>query len=112
MNFLSMILLTFVTEKSAEKAGSGAGCDNEFRFPPGCDGDACDYIAKWIRRNADEVEFEVKNKVNDDMWTAIGFSEDQFMVGWGATNLKKKLIWLLITDQTGGRQQLFLAGFG
>lgn len=71
-------------EKTAAGKSSGSeenNCNNEFRFPPGCADDDCDYIASWVRNNAQEVEFEVRNKVADNMWTAIGFSEDQFMVG-------------------------------
>ena len=71
--------ICFFAEKTT-KDDSANNCNNEFRFPPGCDDADCDYIATWVRNSADQVEFEIKNKVDDGQWTAIGFSEDQFMV--------------------------------
>ena len=54
-----------------------------FAYPEGCDAqeeDDCDYVAKWAR-HGDFVKFRVVHRIGDGKWTAIGMSENPFMVG-------------------------------
>ena len=62
------------------KTSDDACTPSEFKFPAGCSGDACEYHAIWIRNTASEIEVEVRHKVDEGKWTAIGFSENNFMV--------------------------------
>ncbi len=41
----------------------------------------CRYVAKWrLTDDGSELWGEVWNKVEEGMWTSIGFSDDRFMV--------------------------------
>lgn len=54
-------------------------CETEFRYPTGCEGIACDYIAKWEYSTArKDVHFEISAK-ELGRWTGIGFSRDGSM---------------------------------
>lgn len=67
-------------ESEAEPEGRSADCfDNTFSHPAGCQGDACTYVATWVRKG-DYVEVEVKHKAEESMWTGIGFSRNRQMV--------------------------------
>ncbi|CAB3403868.1 unnamed protein product [Caenorhabditis bovis] len=64
--------------KSAAKPSqkAPASCINEYRFPEGCTGNDCDYIAKWnYDSTTKDVRFEITSKTNG-RWTGIGFSKD------------------------------------
>lgn len=51
-------------------------CINEYRYPEGCNGDDCDYVAKWNYDSAKkDVLFEITSKT-PGRWTGIGFSRD------------------------------------
>ncbi|VDN83646.1 unnamed protein product, partial [Brugia pahangi] len=51
-------------------------CETEYRYPAGCSGTACDYIAKWEYSMArKDVKFEISSK-ELGRWTGIGFSRD------------------------------------
>ncbi|QQP49187.1 Teneurin-3, partial [Caligus rogercresseyi] len=62
------------------KANKDGLCENQqFKYPSNCiDENDCLYTAKWSRRD-DYVDFIVTNKVDEDVWTAIGISNDRFM---------------------------------
>ena len=63
--------------KGTEEASSGSA---SFKFPPGCSSEDCTYTAE-VKVSGEYVEVEVTNKVGEGMWTAVGFSSDQSMVG-------------------------------
>ncbi len=43
----------------------------------------CRYVAKWgLTEGGSELWGEVWNKVEEGMWTSIGFSDDRFMVSY------------------------------
>uniref|UniRef100_A0A0N5AE40 TIL domain-containing protein n=1 Tax=Syphacia muris TaxID=451379 RepID=A0A0N5AE40_9BILA len=51
-------------------------CETEFRYPTGCEGSACDYVAKWEYSTSNkDVRFEISAK-ELGRWTGIGFSRD------------------------------------
>ncbi|VDK18293.1 unnamed protein product [Anisakis simplex] len=53
-----------------------SSCETEFRYPTGCEGAACDYIAKWeYSMSRKDVRFEITAK-EVGRWTGIGFSRD------------------------------------
>lgn len=55
---------------------AASSCETEYRYPPGCSDNACDYIAHWeydIARK--DVKFEISSK-ELGRWTGIGFSRD------------------------------------
>ena len=60
--------------------GDNEDCGGIFRFPSGCTGDSCSYVATWRPgSNVDEIEFTLESAFAD-LWTGIGFSDDKFMV--------------------------------
>lgn len=64
-------------------------CITEYRFPPACEGTACDYIARWkYSPVTSDVRFEISAR-DPGRWTGIGFSRDGNMVG---TILLKKTL--------------------
>ena len=73
-------VMTLDFTAKTEKASDDACTPSVFKFPTGCSGDACEYQATWIRNTATEIEVEVRHKVGEGMWTAIGFTENNFMV--------------------------------
>ncbi|CEF70316.1 SEA domain and Epidermal growth factor-like domain and Trypsin Inhibitor-like, cysteine rich domain and DOMON domain-containing protein [Strongyloides ratti] len=63
-------------------------CISQFKYPQGCEGEECKYIANWnVDKISGEVEFEISSK-GIGRWTGIGFSKDGSMansdmiVGW------------------------------
>uniref|UniRef100_A0A1I7VHX5 DOMON domain-containing protein n=1 Tax=Loa loa TaxID=7209 RepID=A0A1I7VHX5_LOALO len=53
-----------------------SSCETEYRYPAGCSGTTCDYIAKWEYSAArKDVKFEITSK-ELGRWTGIGFSRD------------------------------------
>uniref|UniRef100_A0A915A5V3 DOMON domain-containing protein n=1 Tax=Parascaris univalens TaxID=6257 RepID=A0A915A5V3_PARUN len=53
-----------------------SSCESEFRYPTGCEGTACDYVAKWeYSVSRKDVRFEISAK-EVGRWTGIGFSRD------------------------------------
>uniref|UniRef100_A0A915PXC5 DOMON domain-containing protein n=1 Tax=Setaria digitata TaxID=48799 RepID=A0A915PXC5_9BILA len=53
-----------------------SSCETEYRYPAGCSGTACDYVAKWEYSMArKDVKFEISSK-ELGRWTGIGFSRD------------------------------------
>ena len=51
-------------------------CETEYRFPTGCEGDACIYYASWAYdMDAGDVAFTISSK-EVGRWTGIGFSRD------------------------------------
>ena len=69
----------FLLDFRAAPESKGAAGSASFRFPPGCSGGDCTYSAE-VKVGGDYVDVEVTNKVGEDMWTAVGFSNDQSMV--------------------------------
>jgi len=66
-----------------------SGCDKTkacFLVPDGCTTD-CDYILTWT--NSDQaVSFEMSASASsDNYWVALGFSDDQKMVGRGIVEM-------------------------
>ena len=57
--------------------------DCEFRYPPGCLDQNCDYKASWSVMETDpaRVIFNLESSVTDK-WTGIGFSDNMFMVSF------------------------------
>uniref|UniRef100_A0A0N5D296 DOMON domain-containing protein n=1 Tax=Thelazia callipaeda TaxID=103827 RepID=A0A0N5D296_THECL len=65
-----------------------SSCEMEYRYPTGCEGPTCDYVAKWEYNIArKDVKFEISSK-ELGRWTGIGFSRDGQMansdiyIGW------------------------------
>uniref|UniRef100_A0A0K0F4M2 EGF-like domain-containing protein n=1 Tax=Strongyloides venezuelensis TaxID=75913 RepID=A0A0K0F4M2_STRVS len=63
-------------------------CVREFKYPQGCEGEECKYVANWnVDKISGEVEFEISSK-GIGRWTGIGFSKDGSManadmiLGW------------------------------
>ncbi|VDK81473.1 unnamed protein product, partial [Litomosoides sigmodontis] len=53
-----------------------SSCETEYRYPPGCSDNGCDYIANWEYNVArKDVKFEISSK-ELGRWTGIGFSRD------------------------------------
>ena len=63
-------------EKSAGSAKIGSA---SFKFPPGCSGGDCTYEAN-LKVDGDLVDVEVTNRVGENTWTAVGFSDGPSMV--------------------------------
>uniref|UniRef100_A0A7E5A0L2 TIL domain-containing protein n=1 Tax=Panagrellus redivivus TaxID=6233 RepID=A0A7E5A0L2_PANRE len=54
-------------------------CMNEYRFPENCEGETCEYIARWdYNSSLDEITFEIKSR-GIGRWTGIGISRDGAM---------------------------------
>ena len=67
-------------EGEAEAESENEGCvQGTFKFPDGCEKDDCTYIAKWGKKDDDYMWARVYHKAEEDVWTSIGFSENQFM---------------------------------
>ena len=67
-------------ESEAEAEAESEACpNNTFKYPEGCEKKECSYFAKW-NRDGDYVQFTVKHKIGEGQWTAVGFSENPFMV--------------------------------
>lgn len=48
-----------------------------------CERDTCNYEVMWEFDNSkDEIKFSIMAKVSQSQWVAIGFSDDQAMVGF------------------------------
>ncbi len=60
--------------------GDGDNCVQTYLFPPSCRGDSCQYMARWVRISPRMLEVEVRHRVDDGKWTAIGFSANRRMV--------------------------------
>ncbi|MFH4983592.1 hypothetical protein AB6A40_010301 [Gnathostoma spinigerum] len=65
---------------SPQSLQSSISCENEFRYPTGCEGATCDYIAKWeYNKKRKDVKFDISAK-EIGRWTGIGLSRDGSMV--------------------------------
>ena len=71
--------LNFFEAEVKQAVGSNAGseldfCGGEWKYPRSCQGDDCEYRAKWrYDENEDAVDFTVETS-HAEKWTGIGFS--------------------------------------
>ncbi|CAD6196909.1 unnamed protein product [Caenorhabditis auriculariae] len=61
-------------QKQTTKAVPSNTCTNEYRYPADCNGETCEYVARWEYDSAKkDVRFEVSSS-GVGRWTGIGFS--------------------------------------
>ncbi|XP_071951273.1 uncharacterized protein [Antedon mediterranea] len=87
----------FVDPESSE-------CSDMVSLPPGCTGSACDYKVEWtLLDGTNDIRFRVTAKVEDGMWSGVGFSPNGQMIGSDAV-----LGW--VDNDDGGAVQDFFLG--